>query len=79
MKNVVVFSTKTCPSCIKAKALLNAKGIEFSETVIGVDMLREEFMETYPGVMSVPFIIIDGVKVGGYEKLELYLNQHKQG
>lgn len=77
MKNVVMFSTKTCPSCIKAKALLNAKGIKFSETVIGVDMLREEFMETYPGVMTVPYIIIDGVKVGGYEQLVEYIS--KQG
>jgi glutaredoxin 3 len=75
MKNVVMFTTKTCPSCIKAKALLNAKGIEFSETVIGVDMLREEFMETYPGVMTVPYIIVDGVKVGGYEQLVEYISK----
>lgn len=72
--NVLVYTKKDCPSCTKAKSLLNIKGIQFKETVIGQDILREDFVATFPEVMSVPFIIIDGVKVGGYEQLREYID-----
>jgi glutaredoxin len=77
--NIAVYTKTGCPSCVKAKNLLNNRNLAYDEVEIGKDILREEFMSLFPGVMTAPFIIIDGVKVGGYEQLELYLNQHKQG
>lgn len=72
--NVLVYTKKDCPSCIKAKSLLNIKGITFKESVIGEDILREDFTATFPEVRTAPFIIIDGAKVGGYEQLREYLD-----
>lgn len=69
MSNIIVYSKTNCPYCVKAKQLLTIKGKEFTEVVIGVDMLREDFMATFPDVRSVPFIVIDGVKIGGYDNL----------
>ncbi|CAB4143468.1 GrxC Glutaredoxin and related proteins [uncultured Caudovirales phage] len=72
--NVLVYTKKDCPSCIKAKSLLNIRGIQFRESVIGEDILREDFTATFPEVRTAPFIIIDGVKVGGFEQLREYLD-----
>jgi glutaredoxin 3 len=72
--NVLVYTKKECPSCTRAKSLLNLKGIQFRESVIGEDILREDFTATFPEVRTAPFIIIDGVKIGGFEQLREYLD-----
>lgn len=76
--NVLIYSKKDCPSCIKAKSLLNVKGIQYRESIIGEDILREDFVATFPEVRTAPFIIIDGVKVGGYEQLREYLDNRPE-
>lgn len=72
--NVLVYSKSSCPSCMKAKVLLDLKGIEYTESVIGQDILREDFIELFPEQKTVPLIIIDGVKIGGYEELRDHLD-----
>jgi glutaredoxin len=48
---------------------------QFNEMKIGVDVTREEFIDTFPEVRTVPFIIIDGEQVGGYDRLIEYYNR----
>ncbi len=69
MSDILVYSKPNCPYCVKAKQLLTIKGKQFTEVVIGTDMLREDFMALFPDVRTVPLIIIDGVKIGGYDNL----------
>lgn len=76
--NVLIYSKKDCPSCIKAKSLLNVKGIPYRESIIGEDILREDFVATFPEARTAPFIIIDGVKVGGYEQLKEHLDNRPE-
>jgi glutaredoxin len=45
---------------------------------IGAELTREEFMEIFPNVRTVPFIIIDGEEVGGYDRLVEYYNRPEQ-
>lgn len=75
---IAVYTKTGCPSCDKAKNLLGIRNLTYDEIVIGKDIAREDFMSLFPGVMTAPFIIIDGVKVGGYEHLERYLGEHEQ-
>lgn len=75
--NVTIYSKPTCPSCVKAKQLLDSREIAYKETVIGEEINRDDFLMLYPDARSVPFIIIDGVEVGGYEQLEQYLATNK--
>ena len=75
--NIAVYTKTGCPSCVKAKNLLNNRSMAYDEVEIGKDITREEFMGLFPGVMMVPFIIIDEVEVGGYEQLVEYIS--KQG
>lgn len=73
MSTIVVYSKANCVYCDRAKALLNSKGLPYVETRLGEDILREDFMATFPEVRTMPFIIIDGVKIGGYTELVKHL------
>jgi len=66
---IEVYSKDLCPYCDAAKSLLERKGYEYSEIKVGRDITREEFLEMFPGVRTVPQIIIDNVRIGGYDKL----------
>lgn len=67
--NILIFSKDTCQWCDQAKNLMNLRGIEFEEVVIGKDIMVEQFIQKYPGVKSVPYIIIDNEPIGGYKEL----------
>ena len=69
MKKVEFYSADWCPFCMRAKALLDARGIEYEE--INVDRIpgfREKLVEM-TGRMTIPQIIIDGEPVGGYDDI----------
>ena len=69
VKNVLIYTKDNCPYCVQAKNLFTNKGQQYIEKKIGKDLTREEFLENFPDVRTVPFIIIDTEKVGGYDKL----------
>lgn len=69
MNKVVIYTKDNCPYCVQAKNFFNLKGQAYEEMKIGVDLTREEFISIFPDVKTVPFIIVDGEKVGGYDKL----------
>lgn len=76
--SALIYSKKQCPFCDRAKLLLNLKGQEYTETIIGEDILREDFMELFPDVKTVPLIFIDGKKIGGYEQLREYYDNRPE-
>ena len=69
MNNIIVYTKPTCSYCVKAKQLLTLKDKQYTEVVIGTDIMTENFLEMFPEVRAVPFVVIDGVKIGGYEEL----------
>ena len=76
IKNVVVWSRDHCAYCVKAKNLLEMKGIEYEERNISAGVwTREQLLEACPAARTVPQIVIDGVVIGGYDRLEELCNQ----
>ncbi len=70
MANVEIYTTKTCPYCVRAKNLLNAKDVDFKEIdVTGDDAGREELLKKSGGMRTVPQIFINGKHVGGSDDL----------
>jgi glutaredoxin-like YruB-family protein len=64
-KNVVVYSTATCPWCHRAKDYLTSKGVQFTDINVGVDREKAKEMIQKSNQMSVPVITIgDDVIVG---------------
>jgi len=66
---VKIYTTSSCPFCIRAKRLLEARGIPFEEIDVGNDdALREEIIRR-TGRRTVPQIFIDERSIGGFEEL----------
>ena len=78
MPNVEIYTWQFCPFCIRAKALLDKKGISYQEHQIDGDhQAREKMAERAEGRTSVPQIFIDNKGIGGCD--ELYqLEKQKQ-
>ena len=71
-----VYTRPTCIWCIRAKELLNSKGIPFKNLNINDDELRKELKVNAPGIKTIPQIFKDGKRIGGYEDLVEYLKDH---
>ena len=73
IKEVIVWSKDHCPFCVQAKNLLTMKEIPFEERNISQGpYTREQLLEACPEARTVPQIVIDGVVIGGYDKLTEY-------
>jgi glutaredoxin 3 len=69
MKQVVIYSSDWCPYCVRAKQLLQSKGVAFTElNVDGKPQVRAE-MTRKAGRTSVPQIWIGATHVGGCDDL----------
>ena len=64
-----MYSTEWCGYCVRAKALLDGKGLEYEELLLeeGPDFRERLFDLT--GGWTVPQILIDGKPIGGYTEL----------
>jgi glutaredoxin 3 len=69
MVEVVVYTTRWCPYCIRAKGLLNRKGISFNEVPVDGDRALREDMAGRAGRTSVPQIWIGEQHIGGCDEL----------
>ncbi|PZV18600.1 MAG: glutaredoxin 3 [Leptolyngbya sp.] len=68
--NVEVYTWSTCPFCIRAKALLTKKGVEFTEYCIdGDEAARAVMAKRSQGRRSVPQIFINDQHIGGCDDL----------
>lgn len=57
---ITIYTKDNCPSCVNMKATLDRNGAEYVEVNIGKDITREEFMEKFPGVRTVPHLVNSG-------------------
>ena len=70
MASVKIFSTRLCPFCYAAKALLSKKGVAFDEVDVTFDREeRAKMTELAGGRSSVPQIWIGENHVGGFDEL----------
>lgn len=70
MPPVEIYTTRYCPYCHAAKALLNRKGVPFKEVDLsGKWELRAEMIQRANGRTTVPQIFIGPVHVGGSDEL----------
>jgi glutaredoxin 3 len=67
-KNVLVYSTPTCPYCIRAKQYLKDSGIAFRDIDVSADETAGEEMIKKSGQMGVPVLDIEGEIIVGFDK-----------
>jgi glutaredoxin 3 len=64
-KKVEIYTTSSCPYCVKAKALFDKKGVVYTEINLQSDPEREAMVKRTGGARSVPQIFIDGNFIAG--------------
>ena len=69
MHNVKLYSTRWCGYCVRAKALLQSRGIPYEEILLDEDPNFRETLHELTGGRTVPQILIDGTPIGGYSEL----------
>ena len=70
MGTVTIYTTRTCPYCIKAKQLLNSKGVIYEELRTDESVeLADEAVRKSGGIRTVPQIFIEDNHVGGCDEL----------
>ena len=74
---VIMYSTRFCPFCIRARQLLSAKGVDYEEIPVDGDPEKRSEMTALSGRHTVPQIWIGERHVGGFDDL-LMLEQRGQ-
>jgi glutaredoxin 3 len=64
-----MYSTRWCGYCVRAKTLLESKGIEYDEISLDDDPGFRQKLFDLTGGWTVPQILIDGKPIGGYAEL----------
>ncbi len=71
---VIMYATRFCPYCMRARRLLKNKGVEFEEIRVSSGNELWQEMEELSGRNTVPQIFINDEPVGGYDDIAA-LNQ----
>lgn len=66
---IVIYTKENCRFCDLAKSLLESKGVQYRQYMIGIDVSRDFITETFPNVRTVPIILDDNRLIGGYDNL----------
>lgn len=68
--DVQIYTKPSCPYCVRAKALLDFKGVSYHEHNVGDDPIkRAELMKISNCSRTVPQIFINGHHVGGCDDI----------
>jgi glutaredoxin 3 len=69
MARVHLYTTAWCGYCVRAKVLLEQRGIPFEEIRIDEEPNFRAHLEELTGGWTVPQVVIDGEPRGGYAEL----------
>ena len=76
---ITIYGKYGCGYCEKAKNLLNSKNIKYEYISVGEELGINEFVEMYPNVKSVPYIINNKKIIGGFTDLQRYIEETSSG
>ena len=69
MAKALVYSITNCPYCIRAKRLLERKGIDYQEIKVDHDPQQMKMMMQLSNRRTVPQIFVGDYHIGGYDDL----------
>ncbi len=67
-KKVKVYSTPTCPYCIRTKQFLKENNVQFEDIDVSTNQQAAEEMMERSGQMGVPVLETNGEVVVGFDK-----------
>lgn len=69
MTEVIIYTTPICPYCVRAKHLLQKKGVQYREVDISRDPAERLALMERTQRRTVPQIFINGEHIGGCDEL----------
>jgi len=70
MPTIDIYTSSTCPYCIQAKKLLEAKNVSYNEKLVDANPeYIAEAVKRSGGRRTVPQIFISDTHVGGYDEM----------
>jgi len=69
MASIVMYSTDRCSFCLRAKALLQARGLAYEEINLERDPDGRAELARRTGMLSFPQILVDDELIGGFMEL----------
>ena len=69
MAKITVYSTDPCSFCVRAKDLLDRRGLSYDEINLSKDPAGRAQLVKETGMLSFPQIVIDGEVLGGFREL----------
>ena len=69
MANVVIYTTRVCPYCVRAKHLLTQKGATYREVDVSHDHEQRMALMARTKMRTVPQIFINDEFIGGCDEL----------
>jgi glutaredoxin 3 len=69
MSRIAIYTTRWCGYCVRAKTLLDAKGVTYEEIRLDDDPAFRQTVFDLTGGWTVPQILIDDQPIGGYTEL----------
>jgi glutaredoxin 3 len=70
MPTVKVYTKSACPYCVRAKALLDRKGVAYKEIDAEQDDSLRAWLVEATGQRTVPQIFVDGRSLGGFSDVD---------
>jgi glutaredoxin 3 len=68
---VLVFTTQSCPWCVRAKQYLRERNVKFREVDVARDPAAARDLVRRTGQMGVPIVEIDGRPIVGFDKQQI--------
>lgn len=69
MAEVIIYTTQICPYCMRAKQLLQRKGVPYSEVDVSDDAEERQRLVARTRQRTVPQIFINAQPIGGCDEL----------
>jgi glutaredoxin 3 len=69
MARIQMYTTRWCGYCVRAKALLDGRGLAYEEIQLDDDPAFRAHLLELTGGWTVPQILIDGAPIGGFAEL----------
>jgi glutaredoxin 3 len=69
MAHIQMYTTRWCGYCVRAKMLLESRGLEYDEIFLDDDPQFRQRLFELTGGWTVPQILIDGRPIGGFTEL----------
>lgn len=68
LSKVKLYTTSTCPWCVKTKEFLKANNVNYQEVNVGADEKARNEMFEKSGQFGVPVTDVNGIVIVGYDK-----------